>query len=152
MVTRRVVQTNQQQAADIAQGGRTADVAASRTIDRNRRAVRSEELVKAVQSLDTTTDPQMAEAIKKWIAEEYEKRQGGRLVGLFGKCYLGEPYVDHRLDLGGSWILEHFTRDQEPPPPFGAARPFARNDAYVYVEVYDDGAVVPIRGDGKPVL
>ena len=151
MPIRRVVHSDQQQQTSVLSGSRSIDGAALRTVDRNRRVVRSQELIQAVQQLDTTTDPKMLKAIKAWIAEEYESRQGGQLVGLFGKCYLGEPYIDHRFDLSGGLILEHFTRADEPPPAFRPARPFARSDAYVYIEVYDDGAVVPIRSDGRPV-
>lgn len=153
MPMRRVVQTNLDPQG-LAQGpqSRTVDAAASRTVDRNRRTVRSADLLEAVQRLDTTIDPATAQAIMQWINDEYESRQGGQLVGLFGKCYLGAPYVDHRLDLGGGYILEHFTRDQEPPPAFRAARPFARSDAYVFIEVYGDGSVVPVRADGRPVI
>jgi hypothetical protein len=152
MTFRRIVQTTRQQNVGQSTSGRTTDVAALHTLDRLRRVVRSEDLVRAVQSLDTATDPQMLKAIMDWITEEYENRQGGLLVGLFGKCYLGEPYVDHRFDFGGSMILEHFKRSEEPPPAFRPARPFARSDAYAYIEVYDDGTVIPIRADGRPVL
>ena len=152
MTFRRIVQTNQQQNTERSTSERTNDVAAMQTLDRLRRVVRSEDLVRAVQSLDTATDPQMLQAIMQWINEEYENRQVGRLVGLFGKCYLGEPYVDHRFDMSGSMILEHFARAEEPPPPFRPARPFARSDAYAYIEVYDDGTIVPIRADGRPIL
>lgn len=153
MAVRRVVHTSTDQ-AQVAQGGasRTVDVAAGRTIDRNRRAIRSQDLVEAVRSLDTATDPAVAQAIMQWINDEYESRQGGALIGLFSRCYLGAPYVDHRLDLSGGYILEHFTREQNPPGPFQAARPFARSDAYIFIEVYDDGSVVPVRADGRPVI
>ncbi len=152
MASRRIVQTNLQLNAQRLGNAPSTDVAASQTLDRLRRVIRSEDLVKAVQSLDTTTDPQMLQAIMQWINEEYESRQVGRLVGLFGRCYLGDPYIDHRFDMSGNMILEHFERSQEPPPAFQPARPFARSDAYVYIEVYDDGTVVPIRADGRPVL
>ncbi len=150
MAVRRVVQTQASQETQLA-SMRTVDVAAGRAVERNRRGMRSRELIEAVQRLDTTTDPAMMRAIMRWINDEYESRRGGVLIGLFSRCYLGAPYVDHRLDLSGSQILEHFTRDQDPPAAFQAARPFARNDAYVFIEVYDDGAVVPVRTDGRPV-
>lgn len=154
MVVRRVVQTGTERQTQASRGpiSRNVDVAAARAIDRNRRAVRSQELIEAVQHLDVTTDPATAQAIMQWINDEYESRQGGTLVGLFSRCYLGAPYVDHRLDLSGGHILEHFTREQSPPGPFQAARPLARSNAYIFVEVYDDGTVVPVRADGRPVI
>lgn len=154
MTIRRRVQTSSGQPglrSDLA-SSRQVDVAAARTIDRNRRVIRDEELLAAVQRLDTTTSPTMVAALMRWIEDEFERRQGGQLIGLFGRCYLGPPYVDHRMDLGGGFIVEHFTRGQSPPLPFREARPLARSNAYAYVEVYDDGALVPIRTDGRPVI
>ncbi|MET0932005.1 MAG: hypothetical protein ABWX74_20990 [Aeromicrobium sp.] len=152
MVVRRLIQTDDQVQATAAPGTRTVDVAATRSVLRNRGIVRSAELVDAVQRLDTTTDPATAEAIMQWINDEYESRSGGQIIGLFGRCYLGHPFVDHRIDLAGAFILQHFTRDETPPGPYGAARPFARNTAYTFIEVYDDGSVIPIRADGRPVI
>ena len=153
MTIRRRVQTNPSRndlRADLAAPPQV-DMAAARTIDRNRRVVRDEQLLAAIQRLDTTTSPAMVDALMRWIHDEYERRQGGKLLGLFGRCYLGPPYVDHRMDLDGGFILEHFTRAQSPPLPFRQARPLARSSAYIYVEVYDDGALIPIRTDGRPV-
>lgn len=154
MTVRRRVQIGADPQSHMAQGfgERTVDVAASRTVDRNRRAARSQELIEAVTQLDATMDAATARAIMQWINDEYENRRGGVLVGLFCRCHLGQPYVDHRLDFLGGCILEHYTGEQEPPGLFRAARPLARNDAYSFIEVYDDGAIVPVRADGRPVL
>ncbi|MFT4299741.1 MAG: hypothetical protein QM597_08925 [Aeromicrobium sp.] len=114
--------------------------------------MRSEEIIQAVAAIDVAPDPQTAQAILDWLRSEYEKRQGGTLVGLFARCYLGPPYLDHRLDVLGDRILEHFKEHETPPPPFTSARPFARSDAYAFVEVYDDGAIVPVRHNGDPIL
>ena len=154
MAVRRIVQTDTDQQTQSARNvySRTVDVAAGRTVDRNRRTIRSRELIEAVQSLDTTSDPATAQAVMRWINDEYESRQGGQIVGLFSRCYLGAPYVDHRLDLGGSCIIEHYTRVQTPPGAFQAARALARNNAYIFIEVYDDGSVIPIREDGRSII
>lgn len=151
---RRIILTDTDQQTRVAHntGSIPVDIAASRIVDRNRRSIRSQELIEAVQRLDVTTDPAAANAIMKWINDEYANRQGGTLLGLFSRCYLGDPYVDHRLDLSGGYIVEHYTRDQSPPAPFQGARPLARSNAYIYIEVYDDGTVVPVRADGRPVI
>jgi hypothetical protein len=149
---RRIVQVGQQSTARTDTRTREIDLAATRSVSRNRKHIRTDELLDAVRSLDTTTDPAVMQAIIDVINEEYEQRQVGRIVGLFSRCYLGAPYVDHRLDLAGTMILEHYERTSAPPPPFSTARPVVRNDAYLYVEVYDDGSIVPVRGDGRPVL
>jgi len=149
---RRVVRSSDQHQVSTGHQGRTVDQASARHLDRNRRVTRTADLVESVQRLDTTTDPAMAQAILRWIQDEYDSRQGGVILGLFSRCYLGAPYVDHRLDLSGGLILEHFTGAETPPGPFQAARPFARSDAYTFIEVYDDGTVIPVRADGRPVI
>ena len=71
-------------------------------------------------------------------------------VGLFAKYWLGEPYLDHILTFSGD-IVRHFKHNELVPPEFAMARPLARNDAYAFIEVYSDGAVIPVRPDGNPV-
>lgn len=152
MPIRRRVQTESTPIAlnTVSGNARTYDVAASQHLQRNRSVVRSAELVAAIAKLDTATDPQYAAALMAWIRDEYAAREGGTLIGLFARCYLGPPYVDHRLDITAVCILEHYSPADSPPPPFASARSLARNSAYAYVEVYDDGQVVPIRPDGNP--
>jgi len=111
---------------------------------------RSEELMKAIGTLDAQPSAEAAAAVMRWIREEYDARGGGMLAGLFGRCYLGAPYVDHVMTLSGE-ICEHYTSADAVPAMYGAARALAANPAYQYVEVYTDGAVVPIRPDGSAV-
>ena len=77
------------------------------------------------------------------------ERMGGVLLGLFARCYLGAPYVDHRLTIVGR-ILEHYSAGDEVPAPFDGARGLARSSVYSYIEIYSDGEVVPIAADGTP--
>jgi len=108
---------------------------------------RSADLMEALKQIDMQTDPAMQAAIMQWVGEAYEERGGGRPVGLFSRCYLGDPYCDHRMDLSGS-IIEHYTFNQEPPAPYNQARGLASNMAYAYIEIYSDGEVIPVRDDG----
>jgi len=151
-VRRIIASADHTTSADPLAAQRTVDVAATRSVARNRSERRSQALVEAVAKLDTATDPAYAAALMQWIADQYAERNGGTLVGIFSRCYLGHPYIDHRLDVMGGMIMDHFTAADTPPGPFAAARPYARSDAYAYTEVYSDGAVVPIREDGQPVL
>lgn len=118
---------------------------------RNRAARRSAELVDAVARLDTVTDPAVQKELADWINALYEERGGGTLVGLFGHCYLGGDFVDHEMDLTGG-ILRHFKSTEPPPPVYAGARPLARSEAYLFIEVYTDGAIVPIRHDGSSAI
>jgi hypothetical protein len=111
---------------------------------------RSRELLIAVGSLDTSLDPRANAEIMKLIRDEYDARQGGALIGLFGRCYLGPPYVDHKLDIYGN-ISQHYTASDTVELPYSNARALVRNDAYAFVELYSDGSIVPVRDDGVPV-
>lgn len=118
---------------------------------RNRGARRSADLLDAVSRLDTVTDPRVQKELADWINALYQERDGGELIGLFGHCYLGGTYVDHEMDLLGS-ILRHFKSTEPPPPAYTAARPLARSEAYLFIEVYSDGSIVPIRHDGSSAI
>ncbi len=72
-------------------------------------------------------------------------------MGLFAKCYLGHPYVDHRLSLDGA-IAEHYAAGDTVPPAFAPCRGLARSAAYAYIEVYGDGQVIPIRTNGNAAI
>ena len=84
-----------------------------------------------------------------WIEAAYAERMGGVLLGLFARCYLGAPYVDHRLTIVGR-ILEHYSAGDEVPAPFDGARGLARSSVYSYIEIYSDGEIVPVTADGTP--
>jgi hypothetical protein len=117
----------------------------------NRSRRRSRELLDAIARLDTTFDPAARQQIVDWVQEHYDARNGGQLLGLFGKCYLGPSYLDHMMDMSGH-ILEHFKPEDAVPPGFAPARPLVRSEAYLFVEVYSDGQVVPVRGDGSSAV
>ena len=114
-----------------------------------RRRPRSAELVQAVLNLDMTQDAAYRAELIDWIEAAYAERMGGVLLGLFARCYLGAPYVDHRLTIVGR-ILEHYSAGDEVPAPFDGARGLARSSVYSYIEIYSDGEVVPVTADGTP--
>lgn len=70
-------------------------------------------------------------------------------IGCVAKCYLGEPYEVHVLDLAGG-IVEHYHASQSMPMPFERARRLALHDAYVAIEVYHD-RLVCLHADGTTV-
>lgn len=76
--------------------------------------MRSRDLLDAIQRIDTTTDPAVLAALVDSIRAMYEERGGGELLGLFGRCFLGHPYVDHRMALSLA-ILHHYRHDEDPP-------------------------------------
>jgi hypothetical protein len=117
----------------------------------NRKRPRSKALLDAVRALDTTSDITASRQALEQIAKEYADRNTGTILGLFAKCYLGHPFVDHRLSLGET-ILEHYQRQDVVPDPFAKARTLAQSSMYAFIEVYSDGAIVPVRPDGPSVV
>ena len=124
--------------------------AVSEQVRSQRRHRRSPELLAAIEQLDAEHDPATQKELIDWIAQNCVDEGRGELLGLFAKCYLGHPYVDHQLTLGHQ-ILRHFTPEDAVPPAFAAARSLVRSPAYLFVEVYGDGSVIPVRGNGDPV-
>lgn len=116
-----------------------------------RNAVRSPEILEAITRLDTQTSPSARKELLDWLRAEYVARDGGELVGLMARCYLGHPFVDHTLDMSGL-ILEHYAPRDQVPAGLAVARPVAQSGAYLYVEVYSDGMVVPVREDGRSAV
>ena len=115
---------------------------------RRRREPRPGELLQAVRNLDLTQDAAYRAELTEWIENAYTERMGGVLLGLFARCHLGPPYVDHRLTVVGH-ILEHYRPTDIVPPPFDAARTLAQSPVYEYVEVYSDGDIIPVLADGS---
>lgn len=121
-----------------------------RTVDRDK--PRHAGLFEAIRRLDTVLDAADRRALADWIRSEYEREYHFDDVplGFVSACYLGPPYVDHRLDLTAS-IVDHFAPGQAMPPPFDNARSWVRSGAYEFVEVYLSGNVIAVRPDGTPV-
>ena len=106
-----------------AQAARTAQASRSLFDQRTRSRRRPAELVDAIQKLDVTTDDAARRELLKFIGELYEQF-GGTPIGLFAKCWLGAPYLDHILSLDGS-IVRHF-KETETVPEAYAPGPTAR--------------------------
>jgi hypothetical protein len=117
---------------------------------RNARKPRHAGIFEAIHRIDAGLDPAMRAELGKWIRDEYEQEYGDIPLGLFARCHLGAPYVDHRLDLWQS-ILEHFTLADAVPPHFAEARALVRTGAYDFVEVYASGKTIPVLKDGAVV-
>nr|WP_313777370.1 hypothetical protein [Mycobacterium sp.] len=116
----------------------------------NRLKPRRAELLQVLTQVDASVDQVAQVQIMQWIREEYEARQGGQVIGMFGKCYLGPPFVDHKLDLFGS-ILQHYSPADDPGYPYSQARGLVRSGSYAFIEIYSDGKIVPILPDGTAV-
>ncbi|HTW84275.1 MAG TPA: hypothetical protein VMD91_09430 [Candidatus Sulfotelmatobacter sp.] len=67
--------------------------------------------------------------------------------GIVARCYLGEPYEVHTLDLVLGQIITHYKRGQGLPDGLERARSLALHPDYAFVEVYAD-ELRPVRADG----
>lgn len=118
---------------------------------RNRSRRRTGELVAAIAKFDTATDPQARKELADFVESIYEEQDIGHPVALFSTCYLGHPYLDHVMSLDGE-ILTHFTRTERLDPKYEPARALARSGAYAFIELYEDGSIVPVRETGHPAI
>ena len=69
-------------------------------------------------------------------------------LGVVAKCFLGDQYEVHILDLTASQITKHFKIGEVMPGDFEKARTLATHNAYAFIEVYTDKLVL-IRADGS---
>lgn len=68
-------------------------------------------------------------------------------IGLVAKCYLGEPYEVHTLDLKSGGIIHHYKRGEPMPGVLERARGLAMRSEYEFIEVYNE-TLRPVRKDG----
>ncbi|MCT4355568.1 hypothetical protein M5362_20740 [Streptomyces sp. Je 1-79] len=111
---------------------------------------RSDGLRGAVARLDAGLDESARGQLADWAREEYAGSHGAVPLGFVARCYLGPPYVDHILNLFHV-IVQHFSPGEAMPEPFAKARMLARSDGYAYIEIYDNGLILPVLADGTVV-
>jgi hypothetical protein len=111
---------------------------------------RPDTLLHAQRRLDAALGEDAFRETADWLRQQYLTGYGTVPIGFVAQCFLGPPYVDHRLSLEGR-ILDHFAATEPMPEPFGAARMLARSGAYAFIEVYDSGLILPVLADGNVV-
>ena len=120
------------------------------TRKRHRSRRRTGELVAAIAKFDAATDPETRRQLAEFVRSIYEEEDLGQPVALFSTCYLGHPYLDHVMSLDGE-ILTHFKCSEHLTPDLEPARSLARSGAYAFIELYDNGSMIPVRETGQPV-
>jgi hypothetical protein len=110
-------------------------------LDRLLRKPRSRAYMNAIAHLDAgghTHNAQLIKEITDSIRQEFpEVELGGVMLGIVSKCYLGENYEVHSLDISGT-IIEHFRQGQMLPGGMEKARSIAIRGGYEFIEVYVD--------------
>jgi hypothetical protein len=118
--------------------------------DRDILKKRSKKYLDFIAGLDakTLTDTKGMDELMKAIQEELGTAELTSLpLGIVSKCYLGQPYEIHTLDLSGSQIIKHYKTNEIMEAHFEKARTVAKHNAYAMVEVYKD-KIILIREDG----
>lgn len=120
-------------------------------LEKRLRNKRSSEYMEAIKKLDIGGCEQCrkqfddcVEAIKN---EFKDIPENNLLVGLIAKCYLGQPYDVHTLDMSGS-ILVHYKASESMPALIERARSLALHGGYQYIEVYTD-CLCAVKSDGS---
>ena len=110
-------------------------------MQRTLRKKRSRAYLDAIRGLDAgghVHNHEKAERIRQAIRDEFpEIELTGVLLGFVSKCYLGDPYEVHIVDMTGS-IVEHYERGKMLPGGLERARGLAASGAYDVIEVYVD--------------
>lgn len=110
-------------------------------LDRLLRRPRSKRYMDALHKLDAgghANNQNEVNEIIDAIREEFpEVEIKGVLIGYVSRCYLGDPYEVHTLDMFGQ-IVEHYVRGQMLPDGLERARSIAISGGYEFIEVYID--------------
>lgn len=110
-------------------------------LNRLLRKRRSKEYMDAIHKLDAGGHVHNQHQVKEIIDainEEFpEVSLSGMLLGVVSKCYLGDPYEVHSLDMTG-FIIMHYKRGEVMENGLEKARSIAMRGGYDCIEVYTD--------------
>ena len=110
-------------------------------LDRVLRKTRSKAYMDALAKLDagghTHNQKQIDDLMEVIRAEFPEVELEGILLGFVSKCYLGDDYEVHTVDITGR-IIEHYKKGHPLPGGLEKARSIAIRGGYAYIEVYVD--------------
>lgn len=110
-------------------------------LDRLLRKKRSSKYLDAIHKLDAGGHVQNHDKVNEIInaiKDEFpEVKIQGILLGIVSRCYLGDPYEVHTLDMTGC-IIEHYETYRKMPNGLEKARSIAARGGYEAIEVYPD--------------
>ena len=110
-------------------------------LDRLLRKPRSKAYIESMTKLDAgghVNNKAKADKIIEAIKQEFpEVEITGIMLGIVSKCYLGNPYEVHTLDIACS-IIEHYKIGHTLPGGLEKARSLAIRGGYEFIEVYVD--------------
>ncbi|MFJ8518691.1 hypothetical protein [Lysinibacillus xylanilyticus] len=110
-------------------------------LDKRLRQKRSQAYVDCVAKLDacgvTSSQAQINDLIQAIQNEFPDLTPYQYPIGIIAKCYLGEPYEVHILDVKLD-IVEHYKKGEMLPSQMDRGRGIALHPNYVFIEVYND--------------
>ncbi len=110
-------------------------------VDRILRQSRSKKYMDYIHSLDSGGHVHNENAVREimqMLQEEFPELDiSGMLLGFVSKCYLGDPYEVHSVDVIGN-IIEHYPRGVPMPNGLEKARAIAMCGSYDVIEVYSN--------------
>ncbi|MFL0165282.1 hypothetical protein [Candidatus Clostridium helianthi] len=120
-------------------------------LEKRLRVKRSNEYMEAIKKLDVGGCEQCKKQFDNCVEairnEFKDIPENNLLVGLVAKCYLGQPYEVHTLDMSES-ILVHYKASESMPALIERARSLALHGGYEYIEVYTD-CLCAVKRDGS---
>lgn len=119
-------------------------------LDKRFREKRSSKYMEIMKQLDISgchMDQQKYQEFVDAISQEFSDVDfENQLLGIVAKCYLGQPYEVHTLDLTGN-IVVHYKRNEDMPGLLNRARSLALHGGYDFIEVYID-CLRAVKSDG----
>ncbi|MCH4826773.1 hypothetical protein [Planococcus halocryophilus] len=110
-------------------------------LDKSLRQKRSSEYIEVMTKLDAgsmLSKQQHIDELKQSIRSEFPDLSPSQyLIGIVSKCYLGNPYTVHSLDMSLD-ILQHYKRGEVLPDSMERARSLALHPGYEFIEVYNN--------------
>ena len=110
-------------------------------LDKRLRQKRSPSYVETIKKLDAgeyVRSPEKVQSLLNAIREELPEVTIEHLpIGIVSKCFLGDPFEVHTLDVIGG-ILQHYKRSEHMPDLLERARNLASPGIYAFIEVYSD--------------
>lgn len=120
-------------------------------LEKRLRSKRSNEYMEAIRKLDIggceQCKKQFEDCVEAIKNEFKDIPEISLLVGLVSKCYLGDPYDVHTIDMEGR-ILVHYKISESMPMLLEKARGLALHGGYQYIEVYTD-CLCAVKSDGS---
>lgn len=116
---------------------------------------RSDQYLKLITQLDAGNHTSLHESIEIIIAAIHAELPELSIedfpVGIVARCYLGNFFEVHTLNLGGG-IIHHYKFFEPLPSELEKARSLSLRPEYAFIEVYSNGDMRAVEEDGNVIF